>query len=158
MGKIYEKLGEIDKSIDYQKKFEETCTTEREKSKACCALGNLYEKSNNYEEALKMYEKNLEYVQKIEDNRLHGEACDKLGSLLLKMQQFEKAVPYLQKNFELATEANDINWQNSARIKLGYAKGSVQVDDFLKLIKNQNIDALLNWKDNRVLLGNHGKK
>ena len=160
IGMIYLKHGDYEKSIEHQKIYLANAMQLDDKSKknemdAHASLAQCYTKINDIENAQKHLEQYFD-KSKTSVNRAsnaHADAAHHLADLWWKKKNIEGAQKYYKLYFESArtvkeNEHKDRRLIDNARIALGLAKGTTDIDNYMEMITDSKdtIQPLLDWK------------
>jgi signal transduction histidine kinase len=86
-------------------------------------LGIVYRISNNYKQALKLYDKAL----RITDNRLDSiSVLNNIGNVYLKQEKFKESINIFSKVYELSLDLNNDNLKARALSNLGFSQSKLK--------------------------------
>lgn len=156
IGKIYEKIGDMPKSIEFLHQFLALCEETGNKSNAAVAhqqLADAQSKNHNVQAAIKHLEDLLNIANELKNKPQQANAFLKLGLLYYQEGIVRKSVDCLQKHFELSRADSDESKNqkliDKARVNLGIAQANTSIENFKHLVLN-DLQGLLEWKIRRT--------
>eukprot|EP00667_Euglena_gracilis_P008457 EG_transcript_8562 len=160
LGNITVLLGDLDKALEYQKRFlavSKETRSETNEGKANVSLAELHEEMGQVSAALTSLLHSLDIAERKADDEATCEACSKLGQLYNKSGDHAKAVQYLEKNYEVSKRLGDKERLERARILLGVAKGHLIWRSGFVSSVDQDVGAILKWKSLGAMPLPHGR-
>ncbi|EGR30552.1 hypothetical protein IMG5_129380 [Ichthyophthirius multifiliis] len=173
IGLLYYKIGNYQRSIDFQKKYLEIyqpMNSEEGKQRqmeAHAALAKCYLKMNANDDAQIHLEKYIEHAEKLHLNNSQSDAALHLATLYAQKGNVPKSLEYYKQHFDGARtekpDKKDRKLVDRARVTLGIAKSNATIgnffnfyfynkrfiiDKYIEIVKNSDKDIykLLEWK------------
>ncbi len=157
IGKIEEKLGNLDKAIEFLRKFLSLCEETKNKSKQSEAhrqLADAYSKNGEVMVAIEHLTQLIAISSEDKNNVDQANALLKLGLLLYQEGDIRHSVEQLQKHFELSRAGDDdkkcMKLLDKARVNVGIAQANISLENYKYLVLN-NLNGLLDWKIRRQM-------
>lgn len=161
IGTLYFNMGEIGKSIDYQKRYLEIAKEynndagRQKQMESYSGLAKAFLKIEKIEEAQEYLELFYSIAKELRMNNAQSEAALLLANLNSKKKNTSKSLEFYQLHFDAARTEKPENKSrkliDKARVTLGIAKSNSNIGNFLKWIEksNDNMKPLLDWKSKR---------
>ena len=159
LGGITVLLGDMDKALDYQKRFLVVCKDSNnieQQSKASMQVAQLQHQMGHHDEAVQSLKEALEIAQESNNLRDICTACRQLGECYKSIGDSINAVHFFRQTFKVARDIGDEKLIESARAMLGFSLGEHYFnaagsgEGFLSVACN-DIAAQLDWLSSGVL-------
>ena len=153
LGETHMELGEPLRAAEHHTKHRELCAQLKDKvgeGIACRGLAVAHRALGDDDAAVSNLESFLELAKGGEP---HGQAlaCDSLGSIYQAQGRYERSATYFEKSFELSRSLESRSMSDKARVALGVARGSSNMERFFEAVKS-DANALISWKNVRMPL------
>eukprot|EP01064_Diplonema_japonicum_P004033 TRINITY_DN12663_c0_g1_i2.p1 TRINITY_DN12663_c0_g1~~TRINITY_DN12663_c0_g1_i2.p1 ORF type:complete len:403 (+),score=111.80 TRINITY_DN12663_c0_g1_i2:36-1244(+) len=129
LGSITVLLGDLNKALEYQKRFlmvSKQMNSEQKECRAVRECATLQEKLKQHNEAVLSLKRALEIAEDQEDLVGIGNACKQLGQLYTTLEEHIKAVHYYKECYRVAQVMGDPARIQTARIRVGLAEGNLR--------------------------------
>eukprot|EP01060_Flectonema_neradi_P006432 TRINITY_DN14345_c2_g1_i1.p1 TRINITY_DN14345_c2_g1~~TRINITY_DN14345_c2_g1_i1.p1 ORF type:complete len:366 (+),score=71.05 TRINITY_DN14345_c2_g1_i1:48-1145(+) len=153
LGGITVLLGDLNKALEYQKRFllvSKQLNSERREGKAVRECAALQEKLKQHEEAVQSLKRALEIAEEHDDIPGIADSCQQLGHLYTALSEHTKAVHYYKESYKVYQVLGDQHQIQQSRIKVGVAEGNLQWtkagDTGYTGLVSTNIQLILAWK------------
>uniref|UniRef100_A0A7S1ISJ5 Tetratricopeptide repeat protein 29 n=1 Tax=Eutreptiella gymnastica TaxID=73025 RepID=A0A7S1ISJ5_9EUGL len=149
LGHITVLLGDLDKALEYQKRFlmvSREVRNDVNEGKAHVSLAELQEEMGQMSDAVQSLVGSLDIAEKAGDLTAICEACTKLGMLHNKQGDYVKASKYLEQNYTTAKQIGDRKLIEKARILVGVARGNNHWQNGFVQMVDRDLDGMLRWK------------
>ena len=126
LGNVTVLLGDLQKALDYQKRFlvvSREAKSVHGESAASLKVAQLQEQLGQTSEAVSSLKSALTLAEQTDDLRSICEACHQLGKAYKTMGDSMKSVHYFRESFRVARDIGETQLVNSSRVALGFALG-----------------------------------
>ena len=153
LGGITVLLGDLNKALEYQKRFllvSKQLNSDRREGKAVRECAALQERLQQHEEAVQSLKRALEIAEEHDDIPGIAGSCQQLGQLYTTLSEHTKAVHYYKESYKVYHILGDQQKIQQCRIKVGVAESNLQWSKagdtgYADLVSN-NIQTILAWK------------
>ncbi|KAJ9443363.1 hypothetical protein DIPPA_28458 [Diplonema papillatum] len=153
LGSITVLLGDLQKALEYQKRFllvSKQMRSERKEGRAVRECASLQEKLEHREDAVASLKRALEIAEEQHDLSAIADTCKQLGSLYTALDEHAKAVHCHKECYRVAKVLNDPAKVQEARIQVGMAEGNLRWltasgTGYVGMVSS-DIQSLLAWK------------
>lgn len=126
LGNVTVLLGDLQKGLDYQKRFlavsrEARCPTDE--SHASLKVAELQERAGNWKDAVASLKNALSLAEQTNDLPAICASCRQLGQTYKLMGDSVKSVHYFREGFRVARDIGDPAVVDAARVAIGFALG-----------------------------------
>jgi len=127
---------------------------------AYSAIAAAYQALDNSDAAVDALQQFLKFAEQTDNLEAQADACCNLGLIYNEKGLFDRAVEYFAQNYSIvrnivSKNGGSLKLVDKARVNLGMAKGNLTFGSYMHVINN-DIKALLKWKNSRVEIMHEG--